>query len=46
MELRADGRAHVSISPLRDPSVPLPTKEELDRVKVRAGSRLTEKVPR
>lgn len=39
MELRADGRAHVSISPLRDPSIPLPTKEELDRVKVRAGSR-------
>ena len=46
MELRADGRAHVSISPLHDPSIPLPTKEELDRVKVRAGSRPMEKVPR
>lgn len=46
MELRADGRAHVSISPLHDPSIPLPTKEELDRVKVRAGSPSTEKIPR
>ena len=26
MELRVDGRAHVSISPLHDPSIPLPTK--------------------
>lgn len=46
MELRADGRAHVSISPLHDPSIPLPTKEELDRVKVRAGSPSTKKVPK
>ncbi len=46
MELRADGRAHVSISPLHDPSIPLPTKEELDRVKVRAGSPSTKKIPR
>lgn len=46
MELRADGRAHVSISPLRNPSIPLPTKEELDRVKVRAGSLSTGKVPK
>lgn len=46
MELRADGRAHVSISPLHDPSIPLPTKEELDRVKVRAGSPSREKVPK
>jgi len=46
MELRADGRAHVSISPLRDPSIPPPTKEELDRVKVRAGSSSTKIEPK
>jgi hypothetical protein len=45
MEIRPDGRAHASISPLHDPSIPLPTKEELDRVKVRAGSPPTKRVP-
>ncbi|MBK8856747.1 MAG: hypothetical protein IPN11_03435 [Opitutaceae bacterium] len=45
MELRPNGGAHVSISPLHDPSIPLPTKEELDRVKIRAGAPPTQKDP-
>lgn len=45
MEVRADGREHVSISPLHDPSIPLPTKEELDRVKQRAGAPSTKREP-
>jgi hypothetical protein len=36
MEARPDGSAHASIKPLHDPAVPLPTKEELDKVKQRA----------
>jgi hypothetical protein len=45
MEIRPNGGARVSISPLHDPSIPLPTKEELDRVKQRAGSPTTKRVP-